>query len=84
MLQRQHFPGRNIPNFGTLRFSLVRTYATWDGSVYDWWGDQAYRSYEMTSDGAFYTPPCSNSTRILVYPTYVSASAFNNNFCRAS
>ena len=71
----------NVPYFNTLQFSSSRTYATFNSSAYVWFGAQNYHAYEMTGDGNFYSPPCSASSEILVYPNNVSTGGFVNNWC---
>lgn len=77
-------PLRNIPTFALMGFSSLRTYSTWNGTIAANWGDQPYFAYEMTRNGAFYTPPCSTNSNILMYPGYTSRTGFYNFFCRAS
>jgi hypothetical protein len=46
-------------------------------------GSQKYFATEMTTDGKFYTGPCSN-THILMYPSGVTSGGFVNNYCRST
>jgi len=75
-------PGTNlIPTFGTIVWNSARTYAVYNSSTLVWFGSQRVYSWEMTSDNNFYTPPCSNSTAILIYPASITSEGFTNYFC---
>jgi hypothetical protein len=79
-------PSYNVPNFegDPILFSASRTYVTRNGSTYVYLGDQDYFADEATGDGQFYTPPCSTSAEIIMYPNNLSGGTFLNNWCAAT
>lgn len=75
--------GDYIPTNNGITFSASRTYAAYNSSTSVPFGSQSYFAYEMTTDGLFYTPPCTN-THILMYPSNVTSGGFVNNYCRSN
>jgi hypothetical protein len=76
--------GYSIPyTYEPIVFSGARTYAAWNSSVSVPFGSQSFYAYEMTSDGGFYTPPCSANSHILMYPSNVASGGFQNNYCHS-
>jgi hypothetical protein len=75
--------GDNIPTSKNIPFSASRTYAAYNSGASVPFGSQNYFGTEMTTDGKFYSPPCSNS-HILMYPSNVTSGGFVNNYCRSS
>jgi hypothetical protein len=75
--------GDNIPASTNIQFSSLRTYVSYTSRTSVPFGSQSYFANEMTTDGKFYTPPCSN-THILMYPSNVTSDGFVNNYCRSS
>jgi len=76
--------GDVIPTFTRIQFSAARTYANFNSSTSVPFGSQNFYAYVMTNDGKFYSPPCSTSTHILMYPNNVVSDGFQNNFCRGA
>jgi hypothetical protein len=77
-------PANYVPEFTHIQFSLSRTYTAWNGDNYVLLGDQLYQSYVNTSDGLWYTPPCVNSSAIIMYPENLSGGSFQNIWCNYS
>jgi hypothetical protein len=75
--------GDNIPTSKAIVWSALRTYASYSSDTYVDFGSQSHYASEMTTDGNFYTPPCSN-THILMYPNDITSEGFVNNYCRSS
>jgi hypothetical protein len=75
--------GDMIPTSTNITFSALRTYAAYNSNTSVPFGSQKYFATEMTTDGKFYSPPCSN-THILMYPSGVTSTGFVNNYCRSS
>lgn len=75
--------GDTIPTSTKITFSAARTYASYSSSTSVPFGSQNYFATEMTTDGHFYTPPCTN-THILMYPSNVTSGGFVNNYCRST
>jgi hypothetical protein len=75
-------PGTNlIPGFTTIVFSASRTYAGFNNSTSIPFGSQTALAVEMSQNGQFYSPPCSTSPNILIYPASVTSGGFTNYFC---
>jgi hypothetical protein len=75
--------GQNIPTSKAIVWSALRTYASYSSDTYVDFGSQTAYASEMTTNGTFYTPPCTN-THILMYPNDISSEGFVNNYCRSS
>jgi hypothetical protein len=74
--------GSPIPQFGTIQFSSSRTYTVWNSNKSVPFGKaKNIHADEMTENGAYYRPPCSTSSRILMYPNDITSGGFKNNFC---
>jgi hypothetical protein len=74
--------GDLIPTSSNIQFSALRTYAVYNSNTSVPFGSQKYFGIEMTTDGRFYNPPCSNS-HILMFPANVTSTGFVNNYCRS-
>jgi hypothetical protein len=74
--------GDMIPTSTNIKFSALRTYAAYNSNRSVPFGSQKYFATEMTTDGKYYAPPCSN-THILMYPGGVTSGGFVNNYCRS-
>ena len=76
--------GRNLPVFTAVDFSGSRTYSIWNSDSSVPFGSQDFYSYELTSNGSFYSAPCSTSANILMFPNDITSGGFVNNFCASS
>jgi hypothetical protein len=75
--------GDNIPTSKNITWSALRTYASYSGGTSVPFGSQSYYADEMTTDGNFYSPPCTN-THVLMYPGGGSSEGFVNYYCRST
>jgi hypothetical protein len=75
--------GDIIPTSSAITWSALRTYSVFNGGTALPFASQNYFALEMTTDGKFYTPPCTN-THVLMYPASITSEGFVNNYCRSS
>jgi len=75
--------GDYIPTTSNISFSGSRTYASYSGGTSVPFGSQTHYAEEMTTNGDFYAPPCTN-THILMYPSNITSGGFVNHYCRSN
>lgn len=76
-----NLPG--VPLYQNVVFSGSRTYTVWNSDTSVPFGSSNYFADEMedTANGTFYSPPCSNSVHLLMYPSNITSGGFTNNVC---
>lgn len=74
---------KTLTNFVQTNFSQARVILSGSSTQYAFTA-QPYEGAVATNDGNFYSPPCSTSTHLLMYPENASGYNFDLVWCRAS
>ena len=74
---------KTLSNFVQTNFTQARVYLSGSTTAFPFTA-QPYEGAIASSDGAFYSPPCSTSSNLLMYPENPSGENFDLVWCRAS
>lgn len=74
---------KTLSNFVRTNFTQARVFVSGSSGAIAF-TSEPYEAAVASSDGAFYAPPCSTSTKLLMYPENPSGENFDLVWCRAS